>query len=156
VRSDMGLKSGAPLPTGYSIGEYSDRTYAKYGKKNWVRYAVTKGLVYNHNGLMSNVDEHNISVGSHGGAENTLEKRRTGEVGGWIKGKDLNPSALTRVWAPQNRREAIWGGLKNRETIATSGARQAGESRCSGGREEPGRDRIRAGSTDRRNTEDQG
>jgi Protein of unknown function (DUF3604) len=124
-----------------SIGDYSDRTYAKYGKKNWVRYAVTKGLAYektlganpfhygfvggtdNHNGLMSNVDEDNFSVGSHGAADDTVEKRRTGEVGGWIKGKDLNPGALTGVWAPQNTREAIWDGLKNRETFATSGPR---------------------------------
>jgi hypothetical protein len=124
-----------------SIGDYSDRDYRKYGKKNWVRYAVTKGLAYqatlganpfhygfvggtdNHNGLMSNVDEDNFAVGSHGAADNTVEKRRSGEVGGWIKGKDLNPGALTGVWAPQNTREAIWDGLKNRETFATSGPR---------------------------------
>ncbi len=124
-----------------SIGDYSDRDYQKYGKKNWVRYAVTKGLTYqktlganpfhygfvggtdNHDGLMANVDEDNFAVGSHGAADNTVEKRRTGEVGGWIKGKDLNPGALTGVWAPQNTREAIWDGLKNRETFATSGPR---------------------------------
>jgi Protein of unknown function (DUF3604) len=124
-----------------SIGDYSDRTYSKYGKKNWVRYGVTKGLAYekafgvnpfhygfvggtdNHDGLMSNVAEDNFSVGSHGEADNTVEKRRTGEVGGWIKGKDLNPGALTGVWAPANTREAIWDGLKNRETFATSGPR---------------------------------
>ncbi len=54
----------------------------------------------NHNGLMANVAEDNFAVGSHGAADNTVEKRRTGEVGGWIKGKDLNPGALTGVWAP--------------------------------------------------------
>ena len=124
-----------------SIGDYSDRDYKKYGKTNWVRYGVTKGLAYqnslgvnpfhygfvggtdNHDGLMSNVAEDNFSVGSHGAADNTVEKRRTGEVGGWIKGKDLNPGAITGVWAPENTREAIWDGLKNRETFATSGPR---------------------------------
>ena len=124
-----------------SIGDYSDRDYKKYGKSNWVRWAVTKGLAYeqtlgvnpyhygfvggtdNHNGLMANVAEDNFAVGSHGAADNTVEKRRTGEVGGWIKGKDLNPGALTGVWAPANTREAIWDGLKNRETFATSGPR---------------------------------
>ncbi len=124
-----------------SIGDYSDRTYSKYGKTNWVRYGVVKGLAYektlganpyhygfvggtdNHNALMANVAEDNFAVGSHGEADNTIEKRRTGEVGGWIKGKDLNPGALTGVWAPQNTREAIWDGLKNRETFATSGPR---------------------------------
>jgi hypothetical protein len=100
-----------------SIGDYSDRDYKKYGKSNWVRYGVTKGLAYqnslgvnpfhygfvggtdNHNGLMSNVAEDNFAVGSHGAADGTVEKRRLGEVGGWIKGKDLNPGALTGVWA---------------------------------------------------------
>jgi Protein of unknown function (DUF3604) len=124
-----------------SIGDYSDRDYKKYGKTNWVRYGVTKGLSYeqtlgvnpyhygfvggtdNHDGLMANVAEDNFQVGSHGEADNTVEKRRTGEVGGWIKGKDLNPGALTGVWAPENTREAIWDGLKARETFATSGPR---------------------------------
>ena len=124
-----------------SIGDYSDRDYKKYGKTNWVRYGVTKGLAYqnslgvnpfhygfvggtdNHDGLMSNVAEDNFSVGSHGAADNTVEKRRAGEVGGWIKGKDLNPGAITGVWAPENTREAIWDGMKNRETFATSGPR---------------------------------
>lgn len=124
-----------------SIGEYSDRNFDKYGKQNWVRWGVTKGLAYekslgvnpfhygfvggtdNHNGLPANVAEDNFAVGSHGAADGTVERRRNEEVGGWIKGKDLNPGALTAVWAPQNTREAIWDGLKSRETFATSGPR---------------------------------
>ena len=124
-----------------SIGDYSDRTFAKHGKQNWVRWGVTKGLAYqkslgtnpfhygfvggtdSHNGTPSNVDEDNFATGSHGAADGTVERRRTSEVGGWIKGKDLNPGALTGVWAPHNTREAIWDAMKARETFATSGPR---------------------------------
>jgi hypothetical protein len=121
-----------------SIQDYSNRTFAK---NDFVRWGVTKGLAYeqslgtnpyhygfvggtdSHNGTPSNVDEDNFATGSHGAADGTVERRRTSEVGGWIKGKDLNPGALTGVWAPQNTREAIWDGLKARETFATSGPR---------------------------------
>jgi hypothetical protein len=121
-----------------SIQDYSGRTFRK---EFFVRWGVTKGLAYekalgvnpyhygfvggtdSHNGTPSNVDEDNFATGSHGAADGTVDRRRTGEVGGWIKGKDLNPGALTGVWAPSNTREAIWDGLKARETFATSGPR---------------------------------
>lgn len=124
-----------------SIGDYSDRTFEKYGKQNWVRWGLGKGLAYekalganpfhygivggtdSHNGTPANVAENNFMAGSHGAADGTVERRRTGEVGGWIKGRDLNPGALTGVWAPRNTREDIWDAMKARETFATSGPR---------------------------------
>ncbi|MGA8032755.1 MAG: DUF3604 domain-containing protein [Casimicrobiaceae bacterium] len=124
-----------------SLGDYSGRDLKKFGKHNWVRWGLGKGLAYekslgvnpfhygivggtdNHNGTPSDVEEDNFLAGSHGAADNTVELRRNGEVGGWLKGKDLNPGALTGVWAPQNTREAIFDGLKSRETFATSGPR---------------------------------
>lgn len=124
-----------------SIGDYSDRNFETFGRLNWVRGGLTQGLVYqqslgvnpfhygivggtdNHNGTPSNVAEDNFKVGSHGAADGTVELRRTGEVGGWIKAKDLNPGALTGVWANQNTRGAIWDAMKARETFATSGPR---------------------------------
>ena len=124
-----------------SIGDYSGRDFARFGRSNWVRWGVTKGLAYektlgvnpyhygfvggtdSHNGTPANVAEDNFMAGSHGAADGTVERRRTSEVGGWIKGPDLNPGALTGVWAPQNTREAIFDGLKSRETFATSGPR---------------------------------
>ncbi len=124
-----------------SIGDFSKRDFEIYGKQNWVRWGLTKGLAYqqslgvnpfhygivggtdNHNGTPSNVAEDNFKVGSHGAADGSVELRRTGEVGGWIKAKDLNPGALTGVWADKNTRGAIWDAMKYRETFATSGPR---------------------------------
>lgn len=121
-----------------SIQNYSQRTFTK---NDFVRWGLTKGLDYqgwlgvnpfhygivggtdSHNGTPANVAEDNFATGSHGAADGSVERRRTSEVGGWIKGKDLNPGALTGVWAPRNTRDAIWDALKARETFATSGPR---------------------------------
>jgi Protein of unknown function (DUF3604) len=124
-----------------SLGDYSGRDLKAFGKQNWVRWGLIKGLAHQkslgvnpyhygivggtdtHNGTPANVDEDNFAIGSHGSADGTVERRRTSEIGGWLKGKDLNPGALTGVWAPQNTREAIWDAMKARETFATSGPR---------------------------------
>ena len=121
-----------------SIQDYSGRIFQK---ANFVRYGVIKGLDYqkklganpfyygfvggtdSHNGTPSNVAEDNFMAGSHGAADGTVERRRTSEVGGWIKGKDLNPGSLTGVWAVKNTRGAIFDAMRARETFATSGPR---------------------------------
>ncbi len=124
-----------------SLGNYSGRDLNAFGRKNWVRYGLGKGLEYqktlgvnpyhygivggtdSHNGTMANVAEDNFMAGSHGAADGTVERRRDSEVGGWLKGPDLNPGSITGVWAPQNTREAIYDAIYNRETFATSGPR---------------------------------
>ncbi|MEQ1802669.1 MAG: DUF3604 domain-containing protein [Gammaproteobacteria bacterium] len=121
-----------------SLADYSGRTMER---ENFVRYGLVKGLAYekslgvnpwkygvvggtdNHNGTPANVAEDNWAIGSHGGADGTVEQRRTGEVGGWAKARDLNPGSIAGVWAPENTRAAIWDAMKAKETFATSGPR---------------------------------
>ena len=121
-----------------SLADYSGRTMER---ENFVRYGLVKGLAYekslgvnpwkygvvggtdNHNGTPANVAEDNWAIGSHGGADGTVERRRTGEVGGWAKARDLNPGSIAGVWAPENTRAAIWDAMKAKETFATSGPR---------------------------------
>ena len=121
-----------------SMEKYSGRVYLK---KSFVRYGLERGILYqdqlgvnpykygfvggtdNHNGLPSNVEEDNYKVGSHGVADLTAQSRATKAVDGWAEAYDINPGALTGVWAPANTRENIWDGMKAKETFATSGTR---------------------------------
>lgn len=76
----------------------------------------------NHNGLMSAVAEDQF-IGAHGPEDGTVERRRTGDVLGWIDGKDLSIGSLAAVWATENSRAAIFDAMRRRETYATSGPR---------------------------------
>jgi hypothetical protein len=76
-----------------TLEKYSGRTYLE---KNFVRYGL---------------------------ADLTAESRATKAVDGWAEAYDINPGALTGVWAPANTREDIWDAMKSKETFATSGVR---------------------------------
>ena len=128
----------ADFEMAYSIQDYSGR---KFEKRNYVRYGLERGLKYeedlgvnpfkygfvggtdNHNGTPSNVEEDNYAVGSHGYADQTAENRTKQAIDGWATAYDINPGALTGVWAESNTRGAIWDAMKNKETFATSGPR---------------------------------
>ncbi len=121
-----------------SIQDYSGRTFEE---RNFVRYGLKKGLEHqeemgvnpfkygftggtdNHNGLPGNVEEDNYLVGSHGLVDNLAEARRNNTIDGWAEAYDINPGAITGVWAKANTREDIWDAMKAKETFATSGPR---------------------------------
>ncbi|MCP9200493.1 DUF3604 domain-containing protein [Gramella sp. GC03-9] len=121
-----------------SIAKFNDR---KFEKRNFVRYGLTRGLKYeqdlgtnpfkygfaggtdSHNGSPSNVEEDNWKVGGHGLADRTPEDRANNDMDGEMTVADMNPGAITGVWATSNTREAIWDGMYNKETFATSGPR---------------------------------
>lgn len=127
----------ANFETAESLKNFSGRSFEK---KNFVRYALKKGLQYqdelgvnpyklgfnggtdSHNGFMANVEEDNWT-GGHGLADMTAEDRVNNTVDGWAQVYDTNPGGITGVWAPRNTREDIWDALYNRETFATSGPR---------------------------------
>ena len=120
-----------------SIQKYSDRVFQK---RDFVREGLKLGVAFekqlgtnpfkygiiggtdNHNGVPSDVAEDSF-VGGHGPEDGSVERRRTGGVGGWIDGKDLSIGSLAGVWATENTRAAIWDAMKRRETFATSGPR---------------------------------
>jgi len=121
-----------------SLQDYNGR---KYMKQNFVRYGLGRGLKYmadlgvnpfkygfvggtdSHNGAPSNVEEDNWTVGSHGMADQTAEIRASAVLEGEMKVSDLNPGAITGVWATSNTRGAIWDSMAAKETFATSGPR---------------------------------
>ena len=127
----------ADFENGDSIQDYSERTFQK---QDFLRAALTLGLGYDlqlgqnpyklgfvggsdsHNGTPGDVLEGNY-IGSHGGADGTVERRRESDIAGWIMGRDANPGSLTGVWASKNTRAEIWDALRARETFATSGTR---------------------------------
>ena len=120
-----------------SLAKFSERVIEK---RNFVRTGVTSGLACeqklganpyklgfvggtdSHNGMPGDVEEYDWP-GGHGLEDGSPARRQGAEVGGWLEAKDLNPGALTGVWAESNTRDSIWDAMKRRETFATSGTR---------------------------------
>lgn len=120
-----------------SIQKYSNRYF---NKRDFVREGLKLGVALeqelgvnpykmgfiggtdSHNGLTSDVIESDF-IGGHGAEDGTIERRRTGGVGGWIDGIDLSIGSIGGVWAEENTRAGIWDAMKRKETFTTSGTR---------------------------------
>ncbi len=81
----------------------------------------------NHNGTPGDTEESTYK--GHGAAVDNDAKVRMGSTTNLvtrslgINAPRLNPGGLTGVWAEQNTREAIFDGMKRKETFGTSGSR---------------------------------
>ncbi len=82
-------------------------------------------------GLVSGSDSHVTVVpyrqdnfqGVHGTVDDTIEKRVDGAAVLGLNSLWVTPAGLSAVWAEENTREAIFAGLKRKETYSTSGVR---------------------------------
>jgi len=105
----------------------------EYPRRNLVRNVLEDGLAYEQAygvnpfrmGFIGSTDSHNATagdvdesdwVGGVGGNEDSSPARQLDNV-------ENNPGGLAVVWAEENSRDAIFDGLRRRETYATSGTR---------------------------------
>ncbi len=107
-------------------------------KADYIRQALAKGLAYNDSlganpfkfGIVAGADSHSgYSVneefnysGTQGSLDDTPEKRISAKkLTTGFSANALAAPGITGVWAEENTREAIFDGLKSKETYATSG-----------------------------------
>jgi hypothetical protein len=131
------------------FADFENSTFLPAEEKNYVRYALKKGLEYEeklgvnpfkygligstdtHNGTSGNTEEDDDFVGNHTILDYNANSRRYRD---WVMtpteadyGKKVyeavNPGGLVAVWSETNTRGEIWDALKRRETYATSGGR---------------------------------
>ena len=82
-------------------------------------------------GLVAGADTHNAAVGyrqknwfgMHGTMDGTRAMRLSSERQMNLDNRQLSPPGMSAVWAEENTREAIFDGMKRKETYATSGVR---------------------------------
>ena len=75
-----------------------------------------------HSGTPGNSEAMNW-LGGNAYLDDTPELRLYGVIEGGIPSVLFNPAGLTGVWATENTRDALFDGLRRRETFATSGVR---------------------------------
>ena len=117
------------LGSGGVVGKI-DHSYIRRGLTDGVGFQEMIGANPYKFGIVGGSDSHDAAsineefnyTGVHGGTDMTAEIRLTAPV--TVAGeapRSFGTGGATGVWAPENTREAIFDGIKNKETFGTSG-----------------------------------
>jgi hypothetical protein len=106
-------------------------SYVRQAYKDGVALAQARGFDPYRFGLVGGSDSHVTAVpyrqenffGVHGTVDDTPEKRIDGAAVLGLNAHWVTPAGLSAVWAEENTREAIFAGMKRKETYGTSGVR---------------------------------
>ncbi len=106
-------------------------SYVRQAYKDGVALRGTRGFNPYKFGVVSGSDSHVAVVpyrqdnffGVHGTVDDTIEKRVNGATVLGLNSLWVTPAGLSAVWAEENTREAIFAGMKRKETYSTSGVR---------------------------------
>jgi hypothetical protein len=112
----------------------SPRAYGSYIRqayKDGIAMEQARGFNPYKFGLVSGSDSHvsvvpyrqNNFFGVHGTVDDTIEKRLSGAEVLGLNSLWVTPAGLSAVWAEENTREAIFAGMKRKETYSTTGVR---------------------------------
>jgi len=114
-----------PDATQVPIGEYPQRNLVRNALKDGLAFEQTLGANPFRMGFAGSTDTHNANAGDV--EEGTWPGIQGNDDSSPARKIDLgmrnNPGGLTAVWAEENARDALFEGLKRRETYATSGTR---------------------------------
>ncbi len=107
------------------VDEYPARNLVRNVLKDGLRFEETLGINPFRFGLIGSTDTHNANPGdvedaTWPGAQGNEDSSPGRQIGRNIRS---NPGGLAVVWAEENARDAIFEGLRRRETYATSGTR---------------------------------
>jgi hypothetical protein len=106
-------------------------SYVRQAYKDGVAMEQARGFNPYKFGVVSGSDSHVATVpyrqnnffGVHGTADDSIEKRVNGNTLLGLNSLWITPAGLSAVWAEENTREAIFAGMKRKETYSTSGVR---------------------------------
>jgi hypothetical protein len=106
-------------------------SYVRQAYRDGVALEQARGFNPYKFGVVAGSDSHVGAVpyrqenffGVHGTADDTPEKRVSGAAELGLNSLWVTPAGLSAVWAEENTREAIFAGMKRKETYSTSGTR---------------------------------